>query len=51
MKALLNVFDHFRTWSLQHYNYATITNLDPVGFGLSGVYSAFNILGGIAYHF
>lgn len=33
------------------YNYATITNLDPSGFGLSGVYSAFNILGGIAYHF
>ena len=33
------------------YNYATITNLDPSGFGLSGVYNAFNILGGIAYHF
>ncbi len=33
------------------YNYATITNLDPSGFGLSGVYSAFNILAGIAYHF
>ncbi len=33
------------------YNYATITNLDPSGFGLSGVYSAFNLLGGIAYHF
>jgi hypothetical protein len=33
------------------YNYATITNLDPAGFGLSGVYSAFNLLAGIAYHF
>lgn len=33
------------------YNYATITNLDPSGFGLSGVYSAFNLLGGVAYHF
>lgn len=33
------------------YNYATITNLDPAGFGLSGVYSAFNVLGGVAYHF
>ena len=33
------------------YNYATITNLDPVGFGLSGVYSAFNVLAGVAYHF
>jgi hypothetical protein len=33
------------------YNYATITNLDPAGFGLSGVYSAFNILAGLAYHF
>ena len=33
------------------YNYATITNLDPTGFGLSGTYSAFNILAGIAYHF
>ena len=33
------------------YNYATITNLDPSGFGLSGVYSAFNLLAGIAYHF
>jgi hypothetical protein len=33
------------------YNYATITNLDPSGYGLSGVYSAFNVLGGIAYHF
>ncbi len=33
------------------YNYATITNLDPSGYGLSGVYSAFNILAGVAYHF
>ena len=33
------------------YNYATITNLDPVGFGLSGVYNAFNVLAGVAYHF
>lgn len=33
------------------YNYATISNLDPSGFGLSGVYNAFNILSGIAYHF
>ncbi len=33
------------------YNYATITNLDPSGYGLSGTYSAFNILAGIAYHF
>jgi len=32
------------------YNYATIENLDPSGYGLSGVYSAFNILAGIAYH-
>jgi hypothetical protein len=33
------------------YNYATITNLDPSGFGLSGTYSAFNILAGVAYHY
>ena len=33
------------------YNYATITNLDPAGFGLSGVYSAFNAVAGVAYHF
>lgn len=33
------------------YNYATITNLDPAGFGLSGVYSALNVLAGVAYHF
>jgi len=33
------------------YNYATITNLDPAGFGLSGVYSAFNVLAGVVYHF
>jgi len=33
------------------YNYATITNLDPSGFGLSGVYNAFNAVAGIAYHF
>jgi opacity protein-like surface antigen len=33
------------------YNYATITNLDPVGFGLSGVYSAINFVAGVAYHF
>ena len=33
------------------YNYATITNLDPIGVGLSGVYSAFNLLAGLAYHF
>ena len=33
------------------YNYATITNLDPTGYGLSGVYSTFNVLAGVAYHF
>jgi hypothetical protein len=33
------------------YNYATITNLDPSGNGLSGVYSAFNAIAGVAYHF
>ena len=33
------------------YNYATITNLDPTGFGLSGTYNAFNVLAGVAYHF
>jgi hypothetical protein len=33
------------------YNYATISNLDPSGYGLSGTYSAFNLLAGIAYHF
>lgn len=33
------------------YNYATITNLDPTGFGLSGVYNSFNVLAGVAYHF
>jgi hypothetical protein len=33
------------------YNYATITNLDPSGYGLSGVYNAFNFLTGVAYHF
>lgn len=32
------------------YNYAQITNLDNA-FGLSGDYSAFSALGGIAYHF
>lgn len=33
------------------YNYATITNLDPAGLGLSGVYSAINVVAGVAYHF
>ncbi len=33
------------------YNYATITNLDPSGYGLSGTYNAFNVLAGVAYHF
>ena len=33
------------------YNYATISNLDPDGFGLSGVYNAINVLAGVAYHF
>ena len=33
------------------YNYATITDLDPSGYGLSGTYSAFNVLAGVAYHF
>jgi opacity protein-like surface antigen len=33
------------------YNYATINNLDPSGYGLSGTYNAFNMLAGIAYHF
>ncbi|RPH76918.1 MAG: hypothetical protein EHM80_13620 [Nitrospiraceae bacterium] len=40
-------------WGLfveQKYNYATITNLDPAGFGLSGLYNAINLLGGVAYH-
>jgi hypothetical protein len=32
------------------YNYATINELDPA-FGLSGVYSAYSGVGGIAYHF
>jgi hypothetical protein len=32
------------------YNLATINNLDQ-GFGLSGQYSAFNAVGGLAYHF
>lgn len=32
------------------YNRATISNFDPT-FGLSGEYSAFNVLAGIAYHF
>lgn len=32
------------------YNLATITNFDPV-YGLSGQYSAFNLVGGLAYHF
>ena len=32
------------------YNRATISNFDPT-YGLSGEYSAFNILAGIAYHF
>lgn len=32
------------------YNRATITNFDP-NFGLSGEYSAWNILAGLAYHF
>ena len=33
------------------YNYATITNLDPTGYGLSGTYNLFNVIAGIAYHF
>lgn len=32
------------------YNRATISNFDP-NFGISGEYSAFNVLAGIAYHF
>src|SRR5574341_1208156 len=32
------------------YNYATISTLDST-FGLSGVYSAYSGVGGIAYHF
>jgi hypothetical protein len=32
------------------YNYATINELDPT-FGLSGVYSAYSGVAGIAYHF
>jgi opacity protein-like surface antigen len=33
------------------YNYASIDNLDPSGYGLSGTYSAFNAIAGVAYHF
>ena len=33
------------------YNYATFENLDPSGYGLSGTYSAFNAVAGVAYHF
>ncbi len=32
------------------YNRATLTNFDP-GFGLSGKYSAFNAVAGLAFHF
>lgn len=32
------------------YNRATISNFDPT-YGLSGEYSAFNVLAGVAYHF
>ncbi len=32
------------------YNRATLTNFDP-GFGLSGEYSAFNAVAGLAFHF
>ena len=32
------------------YNRATLTNFDP-GYGLSGEYSAFNVVAGLAYHF
>ena len=32
------------------FNRATITNFDRV-YGLSGEYSAFNVVAGIAYHF
>ena len=33
------------------YNMATFTNLDPTGFGLSGQYTSFGTVFGIAYHF
>jgi hypothetical protein len=33
------------------YNYATIDNLDPSGYGLSGTYSAFSGVAGVAYHY
>lgn len=32
------------------YNRATLTNFDPT-YGLSGEYSAFNVVAGVAYHF
>ena len=33
------------------YNYARIDNLDPSGYGLSGLYNAINLPGRVAYHF
>src|SRR5262245_13010440 len=42
--------EEFGIFAEGKYNLATISNLDPT-FGLSGQYSAFNVVGGLAYHF
>ena len=44
------VFDDWGLFIEGKFNRATITNFDSV-FGLSGEYSSFNVLGGLAYHF
>lgn len=46
----IRVFDDWGLFVEGKFNRATITNLDST-FGLSGEYSSFNVVGGLAYHF
>ncbi len=46
----VSVFDDVGLFIEGKFNRATITNFDST-FGLSGEYSSFNVLAGIAYHF
>lgn len=42
--------DEWGVFAEGKYNYATVTNFDPT-FGVSGAYSIFHLVGGIAYRF
>ena len=48
--AKLRMTEEWGLFAEGKYNMANVTNFDPT-FGLSGMYSIFHVVGGVAYHF